>query len=303
LRWIDEEGDLDGDGLIEYQRRSRHGLENQGWKDSWDSIRFADGRFAEPPIALVEVQGYVYAAKQAMADLYTRLDRPIEAERLRSEAARLKRLVHEAFWLPDEGFYALALDARKQPVDSITSNPGHLLWSGLPDEPYAQQVIARLMSADCFTGWGLRTMASTMRAYNPLSYHNGSVWPHDTSLVMAGFHRYGAHDEAATLADSLIAASAQFDGHRLPELFCGYDRSTTPFPVNYPVACSPQAWAAGSMVLVLQTLAGIDPGQDSLIASPLPQARSLRLTNVSWRGEPYAPVAGEPAPATPTRVA
>ncbi len=284
LRWIDEHGDLDGDGLIEYSRRSRRGLVNQGWKDSWDSVRFADGRFAEPPIALVEVQGYAYAAKRAMAELYDLLDRAPEADRLRTEAARLKRLVQEAFWLPEEGYYALALDAHKRPVDSVTSNPGHLLWSGLPDESYARQVVDRLMAPDCFTGWGIRTMASTMHAYNPLSYHNGSVWPHDTALLVAGFRRYGCLREAATVADGLIAATDWFDGHRLPELFCGYDRATTPFPVDYPVACSPQAWAAGSVVLLLQSLAGIVPTSDGLVVSPAPHGRMLRLSGVPWRG-------------------
>jgi glycogen debranching enzyme len=285
LRWIDEDGDLDGDGLLEYFCRSPRGLVNQGWKDSWDSIRFADGRFAEPPIALVEVQGYAYAAKLAMAEIYDYLDRDGDASRLRAEAARLKQTVQEAFWLPAEGFYALALDARKRPVDSITSNPGHLLWSGLPDETYARQVAGRLIAPDCFSGWGIRTMACGMRAYNPLSYHNGSVRPHDTSLLMAGFHRYGFLREAATLADGLIAGTDWFQGHRLPELFCGYDREETPFPVDYPVACSPQAWAAGSVVLTLQLLSGIDPGADDLAIIPVPHGRELRLRGVPWRGE------------------
>jgi glycogen debranching enzyme len=294
LRWIDESGDLDGDGLIEYQCRSHRGLVNQGWKDSWDSIRFADGRFAEPPIALVEVQGYTYAARRAMAELYDRLGRTAEADRLRAEAAGLKQLVQEAFWLPEEGSFALALDAHKRPVDSITSNPGHLLWSGLPDESYARQVVARLMAPDCFTGWGIRTMASTMRAYNPLSYHNGSVWPHDTALLVAGFRRYGYLREAVTVADGLIAATDWFEGHRLPELFCGYDRATTPFPVNYPVACSPQAWAAGSVVLLLQSLAGIAPEPDDLVVSPMPHGRMLRLEGVPWRGARRDVVADAP---------
>jgi glycogen debranching enzyme len=302
LRWIDEHGDLDGDGLIEYQCRSRRGLVNQGWKDSWDSIRFADGRFAESPIALVEVQGYTYAAKQAMAELYDRLGRMAEADRLRIEAARLKRLVQEAFWLPEEGYYALALDAHKRPVDSITSNPGHLLWSGLPDESYARQVVARLMAPDSFTGWGIRTMASTMRAYNPLSYHNGSVWPHDTALLVAGFRRYGCLSETATVADGLIAATDWFDGHRLPELFCGYDRATTPFPVDYPVACSPQAWAAGSIVLLLQSLAGIAPESDQLVVSPVSHGRTLRLSGVPWRGAQHDVVADASQAAVANRV-
>ncbi|HET8522504.1 MAG TPA: amylo-alpha-1,6-glucosidase, partial [Thermomicrobiales bacterium] len=284
LRWIDEEGDLDGDGLIEYQRRSPHGLENQGWKDSWDSIRFADGSFANSPIALVEVQGYVYAAKRALADLYEDFGRLEDAGRLRKQAARLKALVQQAFWLPSEEYYALALDHAKRPVDSVTSNPGQLLWSGLPDEPYASKVVARLMAPESYSGWGLRTMATTMGAYNPMSYHNGSIWPHDNSLIAAGFWRYGYLDEAARVINDLIAATRRFDDHRLPELFCGYDRAATPFPVDYPVACSPQAWAAGSVVLMVQTLAGIAPSTSELQIQPPPQHRSLRLTNVPFRG-------------------
>lgn len=291
LGWIDEHGDLDGDGLIEYERRSRRGLENQNWKDSWDSMRFADGRFAEPPIAAVEVQGYVYAAKQALADIYDVRARPADAARLRTEAARLKHLVHEAFWLPDEEFYALALDHDKRPVDSVTSNPGHLLWSGLPEEPYAGKVVERLMAPDCFSGWGIRTMASTMVAYSPISYHNGSIWPHDNSLIIAGFRRYGYGREAVEVSNGLIAAARWFDEHRLPELFCGYDREQTPFPVDYPVACSPQAWAAGSVPLLLQELAGISPKSDGLRVNPLPHGRTFRLTGVPFRGERHEVVA------------
>jgi glycogen debranching enzyme len=297
MRWIDEEGDLDGDGLIEYQCRSPHGLENQGWKDSWDSVRFADGSLADSPIALVEVQGYVYAAKRALADLYHDLGRSDEAGRLRKQAARLKGLVQQAFWLPSEEFYALALDKEKRPVDSVTSNPGQLLWSGLPDEPYAGKVVTRLMEPESFSGWGLRTMATTMGAYNPMSYHNGSIWPHDNSLIAAGFSRYGYVDEAARVINDLVAVTRRFDDHRLPELFCGYDRAETPFPVDYPVACSPQAWAAGSIVLMVQTLAGIAPGATGIDVQPLPQQRALRLTNIPFRGgrerEVAAAIAGD----------
>ncbi len=301
LRWLDAHGDMDGDGLIEYHRRSRHGLENQGWKDSWDSVRFADGRIAEPPIALIEVQGYVYAAKCSMADLYDALGRPEDAARLRAEAQRLKQTVHEAFWMPDQGFYALALDRHKRPVDSITSNPGHLLWSGAVDEPYAGRVVERLMAPDCFSGWGIRTMATGMRAYNPTSYHNGSVWPHDTALIVAGFRRYGYRREAIEVADGLLAATRWFDGHRLPELFCGYDRNATPFPVDYPVACSPQAWAAGSVIHLLQQLAGVEPGPTGLLADPLPHGRNLRLKGVPFHGERHDIVADAPPPGEQAR--
>jgi glycogen debranching enzyme len=196
----------------------------------------------------------------------------------------LKTLVQQAFWLPSGEYYALALDKDKRPVDSVTSNPGQLLWSGLPDEPYASKIVARLMAPESYSGWGLRTMATTMGAYNPMSYHNGSIWPHDNSLIAAGFWRYGYLDEAARVINDLIAATRRFDDHRLPELFCGYDRAATPFPVDYPVACSPQAWAAGSVVLMVQTLAGIAPSTSELQIQPPPQHRSLRLTNVPFRG-------------------
>jgi glycogen debranching enzyme len=287
LRWIDDFGDLDGDGLVEYQKRSLRGLDNQGWKDSWDGIRFADGRLTEPPIALIEVQGYVYAAKQAMANLFEMVGRRAEAASLRAEAIRLKGLVQEAFWMPEEQCYALALDGQKKQVDSIASNQGHLLWAGLPDQQYAQRVVDRLMAPDCFSGWGTRTMATTMTGYNPFGYHTGSVWPHDTMLIAAGFRRYGYGREAAILADGLIAASGWFDDHALPELFCGYDRTETPFPVDYPVACSPQAWSAGATIMLVAELAGFTPGDDSLTLDPLPHGRDLRLSGVMYRGKRY----------------
>lgn len=257
LTWIERYGDLDGDGLIEYERRSPRGLANQGWKDSWDAIRFADGRLAEPPIALIEAQGYVYAAKQSLADLYEAVGRIDEARPLREQAARLRQLVREAFWLPGEEYFALALDGRKRQVDAICSNPGHLLWSGLVDERDARRIAARLLAPDLFSGWGIRTLSAEMLAYSPISYHNGSVWPHDNSLIAAGLRRYGLFDEARTVIESMLEAARHFDYLRLPELFCGHDRATTPFPVNYPVACSPQAWAAGSIVLMLTTLGAL----------------------------------------------
>lgn len=283
LDWIDLYGDLDGDGLLEYLRRSERGLQNQGWKDSWDSMRFADGRYAEPPITLVEAQGYAYAAKQSMAGLYDMLNRPDDAQRLRNEAAALKQLVHDAFWMPEEGFYALALDRNKQQVDSITSNPGHLLWSGVLDEPYAGQVVERLLSPEMYSGWGIRTMASTMRAYNPISYHNGSVWPHDNSIIMAGIRRYGYQHEAMTVVNNLIDVSQSFDLGRLPELFCGYDRARTPFPVNYPVACAPQAWASGAIILMLAEMLGLNPTAQGLRSEPAPHGRTLTVSGVPFR--------------------
>jgi glycogen debranching enzyme len=287
LRWIDDYGDLDGDGFIEYHKRSRQGLENQGWKDSWDGIQFADGRLAEPPIALVEVQGYVYAAKLAMARLSETLGLGDDATRLRGEAALLKERVHDAFWMPDEQCYAVALDGQKRQVDSIASNQGHLLWAGLPDQEHAQAVAERLMAPDSFSGWGIRTMATSMARYNPVGYHTGSVWPHDTALIAAGFRRYGCDREATALANGLIDASHWFDNHALPELFGGYDRAETPFPIDYPVACAPQAWAAGATIMLVAEMAGIAPGDDGLQVSPLPHGRDLRLSGVPFRGGHY----------------
>jgi glycogen debranching enzyme len=286
LNWIDRYGDLDGDGFIEYARRSASGLVNQGWKDSWDSVRFADGAIAEGPIALVEVQGYVYRARLAMAGVYDMLGRSAEATELRAQAERLKSAVQDAFWMPDEGYFAMALDGKKRQVDGITTNPGHLLWTGLPDRDKAARVVERLMAEDLYSGWGIRTMSTEMTAFSPISYHNGSIWPHDNSLILAGMHRYG-HDEAAgRVITGLIDASRRFSFNRLPELFCGYDRDHTPFPVNYPVACSPQAWAAGSIILMVQVMLGIDVGPDGLQAHPISD-RLTGLTNVMFRGERF----------------
>jgi glycogen debranching enzyme len=306
LSWIDQYGDLDGDGLIEYQRRSEHGLENQGWKDSWDGVRFAGGQPAKGPIALVEVQGYVYAARRALAAIYDRVGRHDAAERLREQAEELKRLVHEAFWMPAEGFYAIALDGQKRQVDSITSNPGHLLWCGLPEPDAAARVAERLLSREMCSGWGIRTMATDMTAYNPFSYHNGSVWPHDNSLIIAGLARYGLGDAATRLINAMLDAAACFELNRLPELFCGYARDQTPFPVDYPVACSPQAWASGSVILMLQTMAGISARGEELVAKPLPHGRELRLSGVRFKGQHFdvdgSPGAGRVARSTRTQV-
>ncbi len=283
LEWIDRYGDLDGDGLIEYSRRSNQGLQNQGWKDSWDSVRFADGRMAEGPIALVEPQGYVYAARLAMARVYESLDRTEDALTQREKAAELKRQVEDTFWMPDEGYFAMALDGNKNQVDGITSNPGHLLWSGLPDSDKAAKVAERLMSPDLFSGWGIRTMSTAMNSFSPISYHNGSVWPHDNGLIIAGLHRYGHFDAARRTINALIDATHWFPQHRLPELFCGYDREHTPFPVDYPVACSPQAWAAGCIVQMTQIMLGIRATADGLKADPITD-RVTSLKGILFRG-------------------
>ncbi|MEE2522563.1 glycogen debranching N-terminal domain-containing protein [Pseudarthrobacter sp. J75] len=258
MEWIEEYGDRDGDGFVEYQRPNPHGLINQGWKDSWDGINFADGRIAEPPIALCEVQAYVYSAYVGRSRL-ARCAGDVATERhWAAKAAALKRAFNEQFWLPDKGYFALALDKDKTPVDSCTSNMGHCLWTGIADADKAPAVAARLMEPDMFTGWGIRTLASTMGAYNPVSYHNGSVWPHDTALVATGLMRYGFVEEASRVASALFSAASHFDG-RLPELFCGFDHTEFPGPVPYPTACSPQAWAAAAPVQLARILLRFDP--------------------------------------------
>jgi glycogen debranching enzyme len=257
LEWIRDYGDRDGDGFVEYERLNEHGLINQGWKDSWDGINFADGRLAEPPIALCEVQAYVHGAYVARAWMaYDAGDLDLAAD-LRDRAARLKQRFNEQFWLPDRGYYAVALDRDKRPVDACASNMGHCLWFGLIDEDKAPLVVERLMSPEMFSGWGVRTLASDMRAYNPASYHNGSVWPHDNALIVAGLMRYGFVEEAQKIATALLEA-AEFSDGRLPELFCGFSRDQFARPVPYPTACSPQAWAATTPILLVTSLMRYD---------------------------------------------
>ncbi|MFZ4584734.1 MAG: glycogen debranching N-terminal domain-containing protein [Acidimicrobiia bacterium] len=258
LDWVRNYGDRDGDGYVEYQRYTDRGLRNQGWKDSFDAVRFSDGRLAEPPIALAEVQGYVYAALIARAHCASeRGDRPL-AEQLRTEAATLKANFNRDFWIEEKAYYAMALDRDKKPVDAVTSNIGHCLWTGIIDEEKAHLVAKHLMSEAMFTGWGVRTLADSMRGFNPLSYHNGSVWPHDNAIAAAGLMRYGFVHEAARLIEAQLAAAEHFEW-RLPELFAGLPRDGFPFPVRYPTACSPQAWAAGSPLLILRTLLRFEP--------------------------------------------
>jgi glycogen debranching enzyme len=262
LEWIDRYGDRDGDGFVEYGRRTSGGLVNQGWKDSHDAIRDRRGGLAQAPIALVEVQGYVFDAKRRMAGLArTRGDEAL-AVRLEDEAETLRRRFEDAFWVDDLGFYAMALDSAKRPADAIASNAGHALWSGIASADRAARVAERLMAPDLFSGWGIRTYAAGQVGYNPIGYHIGSVWPHDVSLIAAGLKRYGRHEEANRLVGRVFEASQHFADYRLPELFCGFDRDASPVPVPYPVACSPQAWAAGSMFLFLETMLGLRPHAD-----------------------------------------
>jgi len=257
LEWIDTYGDLDGDGFVEYLSRSPRGIRNQGWKDSHDSMVHADGRMAEPPIALSEVQGYVYLAKTRMADVYGVLGRTEDSRRLQDEADLLKQRFNESFWMEDEKYFAAALDADKRQVRTVMSNPGHGLYCHIVDEEKAIALAKRLLAPDMFSGWGIRTMSKAAAAYNPMSYHNGSVWPHDNALIAAGLKRYGFARSTNRVATALFDAAIQADYLRLPELFCGFTRRTPNRPVSYPVACSPQAWAAGSPFLMLQAMLGI----------------------------------------------
>ena len=258
LAWITDQGDRDGDGFVEYQRSDEHGLVNQGWKDSWDAIRFADGRLAEGPIALCEVQGYTYAAYLARAH-FAEEEGDLAAMRdWRERAAHLKREFRRKFWLPERGWFALALDGDKQPVDALASNMGHALWSGIVDEDLAGAVAGHLLSAEMFSGWGIRTMASSMAAYNPVSYHLGSVWPHDNAIAVAGLTRYGYVAEAQRVMDGMLDVADHFGG-RMPELLSGIDRSELAVPAVYPTSCMPQAWAAATPLLFLRSLLRFDP--------------------------------------------
>jgi glycogen debranching enzyme len=294
LEWIATRGDLDGDGFVEYLKRSRRGLDNQSWKDSFDSQRFADGRMADPPIAPCEVQGYVYDAKHRMAELAREVWRDRElAERLEREADELGRRFNDAFWIEDRnGYYALALDVEGNQVDSLCSNIGHLLWSGIVPPERVDAVVDHLMGDALWSGWGVRTMSTEDRGYNPLAYHNGTVWPHDNSLIACGLARYGRWPEAHRVIRQMLTAGRHFD-YQLPEVFAGMPRTETRFPIAYPTAARPQAWAAGTPVLLLQLLLGLRPErrQSALetIAPPeLPAwAGSLRLSGVRAFDRPW----------------
>jgi glycogen debranching enzyme len=282
LEWCDRWGDRDGDGFVEYERRTSRGLANQSWKDSGDSMRFHDGTLAEPPIAPAEVQGYVYDAKLRLA------------ERLEREAAALRAQFNEAFWVDDDrgGFYALALDADKRPVDSLASNIGHLLWSGIVPAERTEQVADCLMAESLWSGWGVRTMSTDDAGFNPLSYHTGTVWPHDTSLAAWGLARSGRWTETRRIVQTLVEAARWFDWS-LPEVFAGFSRLETPFPIAYPTAARPQAWAAGTPVLLLRLLLGLEPDTArqtlrTVASGHLPTwVGQLRLTGVRAFGRPW----------------
>jgi glycogen debranching enzyme len=285
LDWIDHYGDMDGDGLVEYSRTSARGLVNQGWKDSGDGVPFPDGTLPRPPIALIEVQAYVYDAKTRAAALFERIGDAETADRLRSEGERLRLQVLEQFWLKDSGTFALALDGDKRPVPTVTSNAGHALWSRLADPARAVAVAQTLLAADMFCGWGVRTLSARHPVYNPMSYHNGSVWPHDNALIVMGLSHYGLAAAALPIVDATRDAAAAADFNRLPELYCGMPRNGAPQPVSYPVSCSPQAWASGALFLMLQAVLGILPDAPANllhIRNPvLPRGlQELTLTNL-----------------------
>jgi len=256
LHWIDEIGDMDGDGFVEYAQRSRNGLVQQGWKDSNDSVFHADGKLAEAPIALCEVQGYVYAAKLAAAHLSDALGDKKRCGALESQAETLRARFEEAFWCDDLSTYALALDGDKKACRVRASNAGHCLYAGIARPDRARMVAQTLLGSDSFSGWGVRTVAAGQARYNPLSYHNGSVWPHDNSLVGSGLAKYGCKDLAGRILLGLLDASRWAELRRLPELFCGLERRRGEGPTLYPVACSPQTWAAGAVFLLVQACLG-----------------------------------------------
>jgi glycogen debranching enzyme len=283
LEWVEHYGDRDGDGFVEYAAATQRGFPNQGWKDSPNGINFADGTLAHSPIALCEVQGYVYAAYRVRAELARAFGDERRAARLDERADGLKAAFNDRFFLADRGYFAIGLDKDKTPIDSLSSNIGHCLWTGIVDEDKAAAVAAHLLSDEMYTGFGIRTLGKSMGAYNPVSYHNGSVWPHDNAIAIAGLIRYGFVREAQKVALGLIAAAEAFDG-RLPELFCGLERDRFADPVPYPSACSPQAWASAAIYSIVRSMAGLEPhvAHRKLFVSPhLPAAFGpLTLENV-----------------------
>jgi glycogen debranching enzyme len=287
MAWIDDYGDRDGDGFVEYERMTDKGLANQGWKDSWDGITFADGTIAKAPIALCEVQGYVYAAFRARAFLAELYDDPGLAASCRSRAAQLKQAFNDRFWLPERGWFAIGLDRDKRPIDALASNMGQALAMGIVDAALAPQVAQHLVSPPLFSGWGVRTLASTMGAYDPLSYHNGSVWPHDNALIAYGLMRRGFVREAQLIAEGILAVADSFGG-RLPELFGGLGRDSYARPVPYPTSCSPQAWASAAPVHLARALLGLEPsipdGVLRLQPRLLPGQSSMTIDGLSLAG-------------------
>lgn len=291
LAWMRHEGDVDGDGFVEYQRSSHHGLANQGWKDSWDSISFSNGTLASAPLALCEIQGYVCAAYRSRALIAEGLGEESDAQTWRSKAQNLKAAFNDRFWIPEERHFALALDKNKQRVDACESNMGQCLWSGIIDQDKAQHVVDTLLAEHMFSGWGIRTLSAQMGAYNPASYHNDSVWPHDNALIATGLMRYGFIEEAQPIATSLLEAADHFGG-RLPELFCGFDRKKYPVPVPYPTACSPQVWSSATPLQLIRALLQFDPSMPNhtiWVNPALPESMgSIRVSHLPLAGKRFA---------------
>src|SRR5512146_1535827 len=279
LDWIAHYGDKDGDGYLEYRSRSKKGLVNQGWKDSGDAIVNADGSLATPPIALVEVQAYVYRAKLETAELFRRSGDDARSQQLEREAAELRARFNRDFWRPRLRTYALALKAGKRPADVVSSNPGHALWCGIADEAKARSTVRLFMDDAMFSGWGIRTLSAGERAYNPLGYHVGTVWPHDNAIIAAGFRRYGFDDAAARVFGALLDASMHFPRGRMPEVFSGFTRKDYGVPVRYPIACHPQAWAAGALPYMVQTALGLAP---NAFARRLRIIRPVLPATINW---------------------
>ncbi|PWR17303.1 amylo-alpha-1,6-glucosidase [Micromonospora sicca] len=269
LNWIDTYGDLLGTGYVWYMTRNPEtGLQNQCWKDSWDSVSYRDGRLPAFPRATCELQGYAYDAKLRGARMARRIwNDPAYADRLEREAAELKKRFNRDFWIPERGYYALALDPEGRHIDALSSNIGHLLWSGIVDESRAVSVAEHLLGPRLFSGWGVRTLADDQGRYNPVGYHVGTVWPFDNSIIAWGLWKYGFREEAGRICESVVSASRFFDG-RLPEAFAGYERDLTDYPVQYPTACSPQAWSAGTPLLLLRVMLGLEPQGEHLIIDP-----------------------------------
>ena len=289
LRWIDRYGDRDGDSFVEYHRQSADGLVHQGWRDSDDAVFHADGSPAAGPIALCEVQGYVYAARRAGAALAAALGRTERARQLSRQADELREKFERAFWCEELSTYALALDGDKQPCRLRTSNAGHSLFSGIASPERARRVARTLLGPESFSGWGVRTVAACESHYNPMSYHNGSVWPHDNALIAQGLARYGQAEQALQIWTGLFEAALHFDLHRMPELFCGFPQDPGEGPVPYPVACAPQAWSAASVFLLLQACLGLEiSAQEARVCFTRPQLPAslgeLRIHNLEVAG-------------------
>jgi glycogen debranching enzyme len=253
LHWINNYGDLDGDGFVEYKHKAENGLANQGWKDSFDSVMYENGDLCEPPIALCEVQGYVYAAKKYGSILTSVFDGSDEAQKLWKEAEALKKKFNEQFWDAELGCYVLALDGAKRPCRVVSSNAGQCLFTGIVEEDKVRMLADTLMHRNMFSGWGIRTLSAAEKRYNPMSYHNGSIWPHDTALIAYGLSLYGYQKEALKILDALFSASLFIELQRLPELYCGFNRKANEGPTAYPVACSPQAWSVSVIFILMQS--------------------------------------------------